>query len=260
MIKKLFIYTIALSFLVVPSVSFAVNTNSISNTSYTNYSEQELLTLIAKLQKQLEELRNNTVQCNLSEVNLSVGDGEDLTSKGYVKILQNFLKEKGFFTLEPTGYFGKITKASLLNFQKSNGLSETGELDLATRAYIKTLSCRKTYSVSVKNEIKTEKKEDYKNYGSSYTRVSSISLTGSGSSVSWSVVGYSKDGYKIVWSKNSNPTYPTRENDKYIYLSNPSSLNTTLEAFSGTGTYYVRVCEYLNGVCGVYSNEISVSL
>ncbi|MFA5778199.1 MAG: hypothetical protein WC870_01790 [Candidatus Paceibacterota bacterium] len=90
--------------------------------------------------------------------------------------------------------------------------------------------------------------------------VSSISVTGSGSSVAWSVDGYSKNGFKIVWSKNSQPTYPTREGDKYIYLSEPNSRNTSLDAFSGSGMYYVRVCEYLGGACGVYSNQIQVSL
>ena len=90
--------------------------------------------------------------------------------------------------------------------------------------------------------------------------VSLISVSGSGSSVSWSVDGYSKNGFKIVWSKNSKPTYPTREGDKYIYLSEPSSRSTNLDAFDGSGKYYVRVCEYLGGACGVYSSEIQVSL
>lgn len=96
--------------------------------------------------------------------------------------------------------------------------------------------------------------------GSDTEPVSSISVTGSGSSVTWSVDGYSKNGFKIVWSKNSQPTYPTREGDKYIYLSEPNSRNASLDAFSGSGVYYVRVCEYIGGACGVYSNQIQVSL
>ncbi|MFH1766488.1 MAG: FecR domain-containing protein [Patescibacteria group bacterium] len=90
--------------------------------------------------------------------------------------------------------------------------------------------------------------------------VSSISASASGASVNWSTVGYSTSGYKIVWSKNASPTYPTRSGDKYIYLSSPTASSTSLSAFDGAGTYYVRVCEYLGGKCGVYSNQIQVEL
>lgn len=243
-----------ISFFTIPFSTFAMSSVSSVN-SYSNYSEQELLNLIAKLQKQLEELRNNTTKCNLADVDLSLGDGEGGVNKEYVKNLQNFLKEKGYFSIEPTGYFGKITKNSLINFQKASNLSQTGELDVSSRNYIKTLNCNKIYSA-----IKVEEKKEVKTTSSTHsTPVSSITLTGNGQSINWVVSGYSKNGYKIVWSKNPNPTYPTRNGDKYIYLSDPNANNTTLDAFSGTGTYYVRVCEY-TGSCGVYSNEITVSL
>ncbi len=92
--------------------------------------------------------------------------------------------------------------------------------------------------------------------------VSSISLSSAGgTAVNWSVVGYSTNGFKIVWSKNSNPTYPTRSGDKYDYKSDPGTRSySSLDAFDGAGTYYVRVCEYLGGSCGVYSNQIQVNL
>lgn len=78
--------------------------------------------------------------------------------------------------------------------------------------------------------------------------------------VKWATDGYSSNGYKVVWSKNSNPTYPLREGDKYLYYSDPNYYYTALTAFSGSGKYYVRVCEYLGGRCGVYSNEVSLEL
>lgn len=91
--------------------------------------------------------------------------------------------------------------------------------------------------------------------------VTSISLSGSGSNISWTINGYSSKGFKVVWSKNSGATYPLRNDaDKYHYYSEPDKRNDTLDAFSGSGTYYVRVCEYLGGKCGVYSNEIQVNL
>lgn len=81
-----------------------------------------------------------------------------------------------------------------------------------------------------------------------------------GNKVMWKVDGKSNTGYKIVWSKNINPTYPTRDGDKYIYIENPSYYYTSIDAFNGAGDYYVRVCEYINGGCGVYSNEVKTTL
>ena len=91
--------------------------------------------------------------------------------------------------------------------------------------------------------------------------VNSISLTkGQGGLVSWTVDGTSKSGFKVVWSKIATPTYPTRETDKYAYLSTPSASSHAVTAFDGPGDYFVRVCEYLGGKCGVYSNQVEISL
>ena len=92
------------------------------------------------------------------------------------------------------------------------------------------------------------------------SKVSSITLTGENASIKWTVDGYSASGFKVVWSKNTGPTYPCRTGDKYDYLSSPKAVTDTLTAFDGSGAYYVRVCEYLGGKCGVYSNEIKVTL
>ena len=127
MLKKSFILVIILSVFVVPSFVLANQenipaTSSISNqtttsgssttnvgipgttTMYTypnvavppimpvinnrSYSEEELVSLISKLQKQLEEMRNNKTQCVLPEVDLSVGDGEG-DNKEAVKAFEN---------------------------------------------------------------------------------------------------------------------------------------------------------------------------
>ena len=93
------------------------------------------------------------------------------------------------------------------------------------------------------------------------SKVNSISLSDSGyGNVRWGVNGYSANGFKVVWSRNSNPTYPTRSGDKYKYLSSPGATSAELYAFDGVGTYYVRVCEYLGGACGTYSNQVQVYL
>jgi hypothetical protein len=74
------------------------------------------------------------------------------------------------------------------------------------------------------------------------------------------VTAWPTNGFKLVWSKNPSPTYPTRSGDKYNYYSDPSTRSGIIDAFSGSGKYYVRVCEYLGGACGVYSNQVEVTL
>lgn len=90
--------------------------------------------------------------------------------------------------------------------------------------------------------------------------VSSIYLKGSGQMISWQASSLSKNGFKVVWSKNRNPEYPTRDGDKYHYFSESNKTSDTLEAFNGDGVYYVRVCEYLGGKCGTYSNQVELTL
>jgi hypothetical protein len=110
-----------------------------------------------------------------------------------------------------------------------------------------------------KTETTVVKTETTKTVSTGAVTSLKISHLGSGK-VSWTVSGYSKEGFKVVWSKNSGPTYPTRGGDKYKYYSNPDQRTTVIDPFDGYGTYYVRVCEYLGGKCGVYSNQITVKL
>jgi|APSaa5957512622_1039677.scaffolds.fasta_scaffold00921_12 hypothetical protein len=90
--------------------------------------------------------------------------------------------------------------------------------------------------------------------------VESIILTTSENTISWKTNGYSSNGFKVIWSKTENPTYPTRTGDKYHYYSDSNKNTDTLTAFDGEGTYHARVCEYLGGKCGIYSNEIRIEL
>jgi hypothetical protein len=93
------------------------------------------------------------------------------------------------------------------------------------------------------------------------TDVQTIKISADGAQITWETDGYSTKGYKIVWSKNSQPTYPTRSGDKYQYFNNPNTNSASVYKFNdNSGTYYVRVCEYLGGTCGVYSNQIEIEL
>ncbi|MFA5000565.1 MAG: hypothetical protein WC545_04425 [Patescibacteria group bacterium] len=58
-------------------------------------------------------------------------------------------------------------------------------------------------------------------------------------------------GFKVVVSEQENPVYPGND---YHYLSNASTSSDTWEGLA-PGTYYFRVCQYLGGKCGIYSNN-----
>jgi len=84
----------------------------------------------------------------------------------------------------------------------------------------------------------------------------SISLSGevNGDSVNlnWSLKEMTSSmGFKVVVSKSENPVYPGNE---YHYFSDKNIRNDKWSDLSA-GTYYFRVCEYLGGKCGVYSNN-----
>lgn len=93
-------------------------------------------------------------------------------------------------------------------------------------------------------------------------KVSSLTVSAAGGkSISWAVNGESPMGFKIVWSKNDQPTYPPRnDDDLWAYDSNPETRSWTLEPKKGPGRYFIRVCEYLGGTCGMYSNQIELTL
>jgi len=94
----------------------------------------------------------------------------------------------------------------------------------------------------------------------SNSTLKAINLKGEGANIVWNIEGEYQGGFKVVWSKNESPTYPTRDGDKYYFYSDTSARRHTLTPFDGNGTYYVRVCEYLGGKCGKYSNQITVTL
>ena len=50
-----------------------------------------------------------------------------------VEILQEFLAEYGYYTLEMDGVFDEAVKAAVLQFQRQNALAETGSVDAAMR-------------------------------------------------------------------------------------------------------------------------------
>lgn len=111
-----------------------------------------------------------------------------------------------------------------------------------------------------KEELQKEKQEYLKNddsAASTGTISLSASKTDNGVTLNWSLAGMESDrGFKVVWSKDVNPVYPGSD---YHYLSDDDSRSDTISELTTGNTYHFRVCEYLGGKCGVYSNDVSVS-
>jgi hypothetical protein len=246
-----------------------------------SYSVDELRKLLTQVQSRITELEKNNIQkCYVGVNDMSLGDGEG-TLVTDVKNLQEFLREKGYFTAKSTGYFGRVTRAALVSYQAKANIPQTGEFDTQTREKIHNETCSKSVKSNTKEEVVkkeqvkvyTDKKEDVikneqvkiysdkKDESTPTSKVSTITLSGTSAVVGWVPNGVSQYGYKIVWSKESNPSYPPRSVDSVEYSGEKYSGKVQIKAVSGSGAYYVRVCEYLNnGACGTYSNELSVQL
>lgn len=74
----------------------------------------------------------------------------------------------------------------------------------------------------------------------------------------WDVVGESPGGFYVLWSKNSGPTYPLRDEDEFQYMKSPKAREITIANLENK-TYYFRVCENFGDECGTYSNGASKS-
>ncbi len=64
-------------------------------------------------------------------------------------------------------------------------------------------------------------------------------------------------GFKVVMSETANPVYP---GDKYHYHSSPTKRHDYWSKLANGKTYHFRVCQYLGGKCGVYSNDVAVTV
>lgn len=60
-----------------------------------------------------------------------------------VMALQKRLDDLGYMTVEPTGYFGELTITAIKDFEKSNGLEETGKADFETLTKIFSTDAKK---------------------------------------------------------------------------------------------------------------------
>jgi hypothetical protein len=91
-----------------------------------------------------QSLAGSVVQpdCVPITMNLYVGR-TDATSEGQVTLLQNFLAARGYFSAANlgTGRFGPLTRAAVIEFQKSREIPATGFVGPLTRASISSFGC-----------------------------------------------------------------------------------------------------------------------
>lgn len=111
------------------------------------------------------------------------------------------------------------------------------------------------YSNNVKMEVVATKEESVAAHAGEITLAAQKTDTGVG--LSWKVDGFtSEKGFKVVKDDEPLPEYPG--DDYHYYESSERRTDEWLKLETGK-TYYFRVCEYLGGKCGLYSNEVQVS-
>lgn len=74
----------------------------------------------------------------------------DARTNGEVTKLQTYLFLNKYLTVSPTGYYGNLTRTAVLNFQRDNGINQTGFAGSLTRAKLFQVSCPPQESISQK--------------------------------------------------------------------------------------------------------------
>ncbi len=90
------------------------------------------------------------IECATLTHNLVLGSRDAMTG-GDVSTLQIYLLQANYLDSDPTGFFGKLTKKAVQDFQKANSISPIGNVGPITRAKIKSLSCGDTTTSTVSN-------------------------------------------------------------------------------------------------------------
>ncbi len=88
--------------------------------------------------------------------------------------------------------------------------------------------------------------------GGSTITPGAVTLSISGSVLSWTFAGTAPNGFKVVASLSQNPTYP----NNYTHFTASTSYDLT-DASLESGLNYVRVCKYTGYGCTDYSNQVS---
>ncbi len=89
------------------------------------------------------------IGCYLFIENIHIGDGFYNAKNKQVTELQEKLHKKGYLTVAPTGYFGPLTFRAVINYQKDNGIIQTGFVGPITRGVLRSQFCNETQPIAI---------------------------------------------------------------------------------------------------------------
>ncbi len=170
-----------------------------------------------------------------SNVTLKVGmRGDD------VYTLQQDLNELGFMTVKPTGYYGSITKAAVIEMQKQYGLAKDGIAGKQTLGKLDSLMGRNAAEAEAQETVdlvvaaaavEDEKTEQGSGQDQKASRASSRSAE--------SIIDYAKRfiGVKYVWGGTTAKGFDCSGFVKYVYNHFDVSLSRNSVAQAKNGTY-----------------------
>lgn len=221
----------------------------------------------------------------------------DSQTGGQVSDLQFFLQTKGYFNIEPTGYFGLMTFAAVKEFQAKNAITPvSGFVGPITRKAINSLGCVTVATTPTSTTNTTSSVQGCKagSIFSSTTGQKCVNgnTTTTTTTTSTNTTEISKHSIKVDVSNsksykaedsvtfNWNANYSTGPLYAYIYNSSDSTITSRyittssagdssilIPAGTSNGKYYIKVCDQgsdiKNPICGksssfsVASSEVS---
>jgi len=201
----------------------------------------------------------------------------DMNTNGEASFLQDFLNSQGLFNQEPTGFVGRITIASIKNFQSLNGITPTGYVGFYTRTKIKNITCSPSVSQNPvqnitptqSNSVTLSTANNSSNRPSVFLRVNNsqnsvITITENTSlTISWSSKGSSScssSGGFSNWSSTSRPLTGSVELRDTAQVSSTFTITCTNGNFSSSDSVRVNVKEGTKPIISFTANNASDSL
>ena len=102
------------------------------------------------------------VSCTAFGKTMGLGDGKGNKKSDEVLKLQAFLFEKGHLKVSPTGNFGTLTREAVREFQKSQGIAQTGFVGNLTLAALKAHFCKNEEPIAMCSYAKPPAGCEYK--------------------------------------------------------------------------------------------------
>ncbi|HOZ53509.1 MAG TPA: SH3 domain-containing protein [bacterium] len=172
------------------------------------------------------------------------------------KTLKNRLSGKIVLAVEKNGEAYYINPSDLKIYYLKDGeaafeIMRSKGLGISN-ANLSKISKKEASQIKTNTKTKTQTKTQTQNAEQVDKKIDLTAVyTSSGVKLDWQTNFISSMGFKVVVSEKENPVYPGND---YHYFSD-KNVKSDVWKVSTPGTYYFRVCEYLGGKCGAYSNN-----